>query len=465
LSFVLACLRTPWLALTSVSQANLEVVILQLMSAMHDVAESLKQKWRRNVVKFLLDPTAYAEASYKDALANTWRHFPHGPHIATIWTHIMTGLEPQEAGVREEPGEPMAWEKEGLHDDLLEESWYAVLHECGLRQLLTFQQIRDMISSGISDLGLGYCRTSDVKKADERSSSLYRQRQALSQLRGCICVGFAYNGGGEPSYLPMRHERRPESARVLRLLGEGGGGKLSSAFNRLFAPRIPQHAVKYLCIEAIHRLSRETKHGLADIDDLSSMGVRILCQQDHVAYVADTCELQPSCKLTVTIMLANATYLRSQIVTNTSVGRVKAQGRITALAKIPYHGLLGGGASPWHHPAFSLKFAHAVMLLVERQGEDSAAVDALIFRMNEWLQGEGEEQACIRQLLGDSVTVSRKDFIGRICAKWHQWAVANDIFATEDAEAQQMVASAIEQASPSMLASFLKRANKAAAGA
>ena len=432
---------------------DLERRINSVFGGIDGLSSRKRIRWRRAASKVLAAPDFHPEASLQLVLHSAWPDFPRERDIESVWSRLI--IIPEDLATTSRP-EDFQHSQQNL-----EEQWDEVLEECGLRPILEVARIRKLPAEGVADLALGYARTSDVKKAHERGSSMQRQRLALTELRGCICVCFAYNGNGEPSYLPMGHERRPASAKLLQLLEDNSS--LCTAFNQIFVPRSPMTTVRYMCLEALHRMSRETKFGLEDIDQLSSLGVRILCGQDHVAYVGDSNAVEPSCKLTVTIMLGNATYVRSQITHNTSAGRTKAQRQAAASATIPYHGLLGARASAWHHPAFSLEFAHRAITLMEHHADDADAVTALLLDMSRWMAADGADPNMMRQVLGGNFQITRDHFLGRVCAKWHRWALAADILSLPDAQAAAAVNAAITDAAPVVMATFSHRTNRAAA--
>ncbi len=334
--------------------------------------------------------------------------------------------------------------------------WEAALAESGLVQLRSSSEIHEIMkSTGVTELAVGYCRTSDRSKAgDERSSSLHRQRTAIEQFKGltnCVVLGYAYNMKGEPSYVPMQSDERTSAQSLVRLLQNPLD--LCDAFNRTFQPQEPFTRISLMVVETLNRFSRDTACALVDLDTLSGMGVRLCSARESLEYDVATNRLTPSSRFTTTVLLANATFEREVVLHRTMVGKVRAQAQVTQKSTLPMQGAVGR-VSHCCHPAFVGAFIFKMIDAFEMH--DDAALDHLVTEMNSWMAQGGEDQQVINDMFhsaGIDATITKKK-VARWAGQYAQWAVTEEFDVTD----QQQIMSAIAKAAPAMLVACRKKA-------
>ncbi len=122
-------------------------------------------------------------------------------------------------------------------------------------------------------------------------------------------------------------------------------------------------SIHSLVIEQLNRLSRKTRFGLGDIEDLGVLNVTVISSMEHIEYQSGVVPhvLTHASMMTVTVLLATAHHEKTQIKYRTAVGKHKQMAANRSIFRVT--GSTSAG-SLMDHPAFALAFMHDVWLLV-----------------------------------------------------------------------------------------------------
>jgi hypothetical protein len=421
------------------SPGRLEDSIYERLSAAIATLSVDVQKKRRQrikpLVQALFNASLFPTSSLQDLLENRFKNINVADMFHACLT-LPTAAPPEQ-------------------DDPIVE-WESALAESGLLQLFEPSAIAQRLTQSITHLAIGYGRTSDVQKAgEERSSSLHRQRTAIAEFAGvpgCLIVGFAYNMNGEPSYVPLCHDRRPVSKTLVTTLQQPTA--LCNAFNKAFCSGPGFASIDIVVVESLSRFSRDTLHGLADLNMLSRMGVRLHSARDMLDYDVSGF-LTSSSMFTTTILLASATYERALIDQRTAVGRSRALARTANTTTLPMSGVGHGRASHCSHPAFVQAFMFA--LVDAFQINSDAVWDELVDDMNTWMTQPSEERQLIAAMMGADVQITKRK-VREWSKKYADWLITEQLDAAADREEIFRI---INQSSPAMLVACQRRATHA----